>query len=39
MTPLTSNLNERGQIKQGLVALNKDMEVTLAFSIAACMFA
>lgn len=39
MTPLTININERGQVRQNLLAQNKDkdLEVTLAFKIAVCM--
>jgi 23S rRNA (guanine745-N1)-methyltransferase len=40
MTPLTSNINEREQIKQDLIRNlsdeNKDFEITLAFKIAVC---
>ena len=37
MTPLTSNINERGQVKQNLIDENKDLEITLAFKIAVCI--
>ena len=36
MTPLTSNINEREQVKQNLIAQNKNLEITLAFKIAVC---
>jgi 23S rRNA (guanine745-N1)-methyltransferase len=36
MTPLTSNINEREQVRQSLIAQNKDFEITLAFKIAIC---
>ena len=40
MTPLTSNINDREQVKERLIAQmqaeNKDWEVTLAFKIAIC---
>ena len=36
MTPLTSNITGRRQVKRDLTAQNKDWEVTLAFKIAVC---
>lgn len=36
MTPLTININEREQVKQNLIAQNKNFEITLAFKIAVC---